>query len=84
MKGKSAAELFPWARFDPAIPTLQSVVGFDHGARPLRHAEMQAYLRALDDASPRAAEPNRYASAISAWAASCAMTRSFASGDMSA
>lgn len=54
MDGKSPSELFPWAKFDPGIPTLKQVIGFDHGARPLRHAEMQTYLRALDEASPRA------------------------------
>ena len=51
--GRTPAELFPDARFDPRIPTQRQVIGIDPGARPLRHAELLAYLRALDEASPR-------------------------------
>ena len=60
-EGKSPAELFPWARFDPAIPTQAEVVGFEPGSRPIRHAELMRWLRALDQASPRA-ELRTYAS----------------------
>jgi len=50
---RAPAELFPDARFDPRIPTQKQVTGVEHGARPLRHPELLAYLRALDEASPR-------------------------------
>ncbi len=53
--GKGPHELFPWATFDPAIPTQEEVTGVVPGSRPLRHAELMGYLRALADASPRAA-----------------------------
>ncbi|NIV46268.1 MAG: hypothetical protein GWN46_05395, partial [Gammaproteobacteria bacterium] len=46
--------LFPWATFDPAIPTQKEIVGFDPGARALTHGETMRYLEALADASPRA------------------------------
>ncbi len=52
-EGRTPAQLFPDARFDPRIPTQKQATGVEHGARPLRHAEILAYLRALDDASPR-------------------------------
>jgi len=51
--GRTPAELFPDARFDSRIPTQKQVTGIEHGARPLRTEEMLAYLRALDEASPR-------------------------------
>ncbi len=46
--------LFPWASFDPAVPSPQQVTAVVPGARPLRHAELIRYLEALDAASPRA------------------------------
>lgn len=54
MPGITPQELFPWATFDPEIPTQKEAIGFHPGARPLRHAEIMRYLRALADASPRA------------------------------
>ena len=54
MEGMPVEALFTDARFDPAIPTQRDVLGFDPGARPLRHDEILRYLRALDEASPRA------------------------------
>jgi hypothetical protein len=54
MEGMPVEALFPEARFDPAIPTQRDVLGFEPGARPLRHDEILRYLRALDEASPRA------------------------------
>jgi hypothetical protein len=52
--GIAIEELFPDARFDPAIPTIEAIAGIRPGERPLRHGELLAYLRALDAASPRA------------------------------
>ena len=52
--GKTPAELFPWATFDPEIPTQEEVTGVTPGSRPLRHGEVLRYLEALADASPRA------------------------------
>ncbi|MFQ5669202.1 MAG: M14 family zinc carboxypeptidase [Acidobacteriota bacterium] len=53
-EGLAPSRLFPGARFDARIPTQKEVIGFDPGARPLRHNELLHYLRALADASPRA------------------------------
>ncbi len=52
--GISPEELFRDARFDPTIPRQADLLGFEPGARPLRHAELMRYLEALADASPRA------------------------------
>ena len=54
MEGFEPQQLFPWARFDPSIPTQEQVLGFSPAARPMRHAELILYLRALMEASPRA------------------------------
>jgi hypothetical protein len=37
--------------FDPAIPTLQSVLGYDFGEQITRHSQMETYLNALAKAS---------------------------------
>ena len=39
--------------FDPAIPTLRSVLGYDFGERITRHGEMERYLNAVAAVSPR-------------------------------
>jgi len=54
MDGIAPETLFPWASFDPDIPTQKEVVGFNSGARPLTHGETMRYLEALAAASPRA------------------------------
>lgn len=52
--GKGPQELFPWASFDPAIPTQEEATGVAPGSRPLTHGELLGYLERLADASPRA------------------------------
>jgi len=42
------------ANYDAAIPTLESVVGHVNGERVTSHSEMEYYLRALAESSPRA------------------------------
>ena len=37
--------------FDPSIPTLQSVLGYDFGEQITRHRDMELYLSALAKAS---------------------------------
>jgi len=54
MDGIEPARLFPWATFDPDIPTQEQVLGVAPGARPLGSAEVVRYFEALADASPRA------------------------------
>jgi len=54
MAGAAPEDLFPWASFDPAIPTQKEVIGFDPAARPLTHGETMRYLEALAESSPRA------------------------------
>ena len=53
-RGLTLARLFPGAAFAAGVPTQEQAVGVRPGARPLRHDELIRYLRALDDASPRA------------------------------
>jgi hypothetical protein len=52
--GISVDELFPGAKFDPAVPTQRGRIGFEHAERPLRHSELIAYLKTLAELSPRA------------------------------
>ena len=40
-------------QFDPSIPTLKSVLGFDFGERITSHSQMETYLAALAKASSR-------------------------------
>jgi hypothetical protein len=54
VSGISPESLFPWAEFDPSIPTQERVLGVEPGQRPLRPEEVVAYFRALDVASPLA------------------------------
>jgi hypothetical protein len=46
-------KLFPRARFDPAVPTQEAVVGVVPGARPIRHDELMRYVQAVAAASKR-------------------------------
>lgn len=39
--------------FDPSIPTIQSVLGYDFGQNITRHAEMERYYQALVAAAPQ-------------------------------
>ncbi len=47
-----AAELWPGARYDAAIPTFAQVLGHEPGERIVAHAEMRRYFDALADAAP--------------------------------
>jgi len=49
----SYERLFPGARFDPAIPTQEKVLGVRPGARPIRHDELMRFVDALAAASKR-------------------------------
>ncbi len=53
VEGLAPERLFPWASFDPRMPTPTQVTGVVPGSRPLRHAELLRYLEALDEASDR-------------------------------
>ena len=46
-------QFLPGADYDPAIPTLKDVVGHVNGEKITSIAEMEKYLRALDESSPR-------------------------------
>ncbi len=39
--------------FDPAIPTIRSVLGYDFGEQITRHSEMEKYMDALVKSSPK-------------------------------
>ena len=54
-------ELAPGARYDPRIPTLQSVVGHDVGAEISTPDQIVAYLRALAAAAPERTRLVEYA-----------------------
>lgn len=45
-------EFMPNAAYDPEIPTLQEIVGHHHGEKITSVADMEKYLKALDEASP--------------------------------
>ena len=48
-----AAEFWPGATYDPAVPTLRKVVGHDPGERISTHAQIRQYLDALAAFTPR-------------------------------
>lgn len=50
-----AADFFPGAKHDPAIPTPESILGFQTGQRAATHAQIQACLKAWAGASNRCA-----------------------------
>jgi hypothetical protein len=44
---------FPGATYDPAIPTVESLLGFSAGERAATHGEIERCFQAWDEASPR-------------------------------
>ncbi len=44
---------FPGATYDPAIPTVESLLGFPAGLRAATHGEIERCYQAWDEASPR-------------------------------
>ena len=46
-------EYWPGAKYNPAIPTIKSVLGYEPGERITSHAGLMTYLDALAKASPR-------------------------------
>ncbi len=46
-------EFYPGASYDPAVPTLEQVVGHRWGENITLHAEAERYLKALAEASPK-------------------------------
>ena len=57
----TAQGLAPGTRYDPAIPTLASVVGHDHGEEITTPAEVTVYLDALTTAAPERTQLVQYA-----------------------
>ncbi|MCI0531561.1 MAG: M14 family metallopeptidase [candidate division Zixibacteria bacterium] len=49
----SPAPFFPDGTYDSRIPTPQSVLGLELGAKPVRHAQVEKYLTALAASSPQ-------------------------------
>jgi len=47
-----AQELWPGTRYDPKIPTIQSILGWDHGEEISSPDAIAAYLKALNAAAP--------------------------------
>ncbi|MDA1307304.1 MAG: M14 family zinc carboxypeptidase, partial [Acidobacteria bacterium] len=56
-----AQELWPGTRYDPKIPTLQSVVGWDHGEEISSPDAITTYLKALHAAAPDRTQLIEYA-----------------------
>jgi hypothetical protein len=54
-------ELAPGTRYDPKIPTIRQVLGYDHGERITTPEDVGRYLRALADAAPDRARLTEYA-----------------------
>ena len=48
----SSFEFWPGARYDPAVPTLEKVVGHKNGDRITRPEDVIAYFKALEDHAP--------------------------------
>ncbi len=46
------AELWPGAQYDPAVPTFQSVLGYQPGGRIAPHSDIVRYFEALAAAAP--------------------------------
>lgn len=57
----SAQELAPGTRYDPRIPTIASVLGWDFGERITPPEGITAYLKALHDAAPERTRLIEYA-----------------------
>ncbi|HEX7284497.1 MAG TPA: hypothetical protein VF239_20745, partial [Vicinamibacterales bacterium] len=53
--------LWPGAKYDPAIPTLKSVVGHDHGEVITPPEGVAQYLQALQKAAPTRSRLVEYA-----------------------
>jgi hypothetical protein len=51
--GVPLTRLFPDARFDPAVPTQEAVLGFRPAARPMTHDELMRYVAAVAASSRR-------------------------------
>src|SRR5437867_11703072 len=54
-------ELAPGARYDPKIPTIKQVLGYDYGEKITTPEELPVYLRALNQAAPDRTRLNEYA-----------------------
>ncbi len=50
--GQSKSEFWPGTKYDPAIPTVEKVLGFEIGTRHPTHAEFVKYFEALQAAAP--------------------------------
>ncbi|HLE81107.1 MAG TPA: hypothetical protein VJA25_07430, partial [Dehalococcoidia bacterium] len=51
--GAQNFEYLPGATYDPAIPTLKQVLGYDWGERISMPEEVERYLHALAEAAPQ-------------------------------
>ena len=56
-----APELSPGTRYDPTIPTITQVLGYDHGEQITTPENVERYLRALANAAPDRARLTQYA-----------------------
>jgi hypothetical protein len=54
-------EYWPGASYDPAIPTLKAVLGYEPGERIYSHGEMMAYMDALAESQPNRVKIFEYA-----------------------
>ena len=45
-------EFFPGAKYDPTVPDLRKILGYDWGEKISMHHEIERYLHALSEASP--------------------------------
>ena len=58
---KQAYEFWPGADYDPAIPTIESVIGHSSGERITWHRDTVRYFEALAEAAPDRVSLHRYA-----------------------
>ena len=55
-----AVDFWPGADYDPAVPTVEDVIGHSSGERITWHADAVAYFRALEAADPDRVSVHRY------------------------
>lgn len=55
------SDFWPGATYDPAVPTMEEVLGHPPGARIVSHGELLRYLDALVEARPRQIRVHEYA-----------------------
>ncbi len=57
---QAGSQTFPTAKYDPNVPTLQKVVGHDHGEAISSPTDIHTFMRALAEQQPKRMKINKY------------------------